>query len=106
MIRRKLVWEGLRDVSWNLIQQYLPLSKTPLDIAVQRGHHTVSDVTGRDAAVSIVMSVQMLHGSIRSTLFLHYLRGQCGTSDVTSHLLSDRPAALAELTSRQQHGIT
>lgn len=34
MIRRKLVWEGLCDVSWNLIQQYLPLSKTLLDIDV------------------------------------------------------------------------
>ena len=77
-----------------------------IDIAIQRGHHTVSDVTGRDAAVSIVMSVQTLRGSIKSTHFLHYLRNQCGTSDVTSHLLSDRPAALAELTSCQQHGIT
>lgn len=69
------------------------------------GHHTVWDVTGRDAAVSVVMSVQMLHGSIRSTL-LYYLHSQCGILDISLHPLTDVLWGLVKMTWCKQHAVT
>lgn len=67
---------------------------------------TVLDVAGQDAAVSFVTSVQRLHGSIRSTLLLHYLHSQCRVFNIRLYLWDGMLSVLVGLTSGELHGTS